>query len=566
MPSEMNKSNHKRLTVISNHVVAGDGIQTPDESTVLHRRDGSILRAGHILKSDNFPGLAQLDSKFDGVQNLRKVEVDGGRIRFVGCAQPTRQGIANLLTHLGPKGAKLWINCRSEPVLYINGQPCSVKKRRDPATHLKWNVGDRRRTPELEDELQLEVQNEAREYNWKVMVHDEKNIEGEPVGEIVHDWVSLEKDHLGTLDTKKLQTLEQVYQEFSDKVSFVRWPVDDERAPQERRFDELAAQLTKFVSKHNEDEHGFTVIFNCHQGRGRTSTAMVLAHMLLGRQQILRSPDLSIDDVADAAIEGLVAKIPNGKEAQARADASIGVFRHMTDLKGCMKKEQAKLKQSPHSQKSRDKMMRYRHRYKYIILFGSYLSEGVQSEDASGDPFSFEYHAGRLYRRHGECLKPVLQLRWDQARDGGKVICEDGCHASLASEKDRRMLHTMAVRAGVEANGFPLERVRCPGRGQHELFAANPHFASNSSAAQSGNNEDILWACDECKRVSRKHILTNRWTCICNYNLCGNCFEKRKHELGYGITFTRWMMEQNSRCGVYNLLDFDDWASSASRG
>ena len=60
-------------------------------------------------------------------------------------------------------------------------------------------------------------------------------------------------------------------------VDYQRVPVTDEKAPKERDFVFLVRRLW-------QQPAGTALVFNCQMGRGRTSTGMIIASLLLLRQ------------------------------------------------------------------------------------------------------------------------------------------------------------------------------------------------------------------------------------------------------------------------------------------
>lgn len=60
-------------------------------------------------------------------------------------------------------------------------------------------------------------------------------------------------------------------------MDYQRVPVTDEKAPKERDFVFLVRRLW-------QQPAGTALVFNCQMGRGRTSTGMIIASLLLLRQ------------------------------------------------------------------------------------------------------------------------------------------------------------------------------------------------------------------------------------------------------------------------------------------
>ena len=74
-----------------------------------------------------------------------------------------------------------------------------------------------------------------------------------------------------------LSELEGIVAEDGYDVDYQRVPVTDEKAPKERDFVFLVRRLW-------QQPAGTALVFNCQMGRGRTSTGMIIATLLLLRQ------------------------------------------------------------------------------------------------------------------------------------------------------------------------------------------------------------------------------------------------------------------------------------------
>jgi hypothetical protein len=94
--------------------------------SVISARDGELLSKGKFLKLDYFPQVVNtaLKEKIEGAPNFRQVK----DTNVYGVAQPTVQGIRNVLDRAGAKDKTvMWTNMREEPVLYINGRSVSLR-------------------------------------------------------------------------------------------------------------------------------------------------------------------------------------------------------------------------------------------------------------------------------------------------------------------------------------------------------------------------------------------------------------------------------------------------------
>lgn len=77
-------------------------------------------------------------------------------------------------------------------------------------------------------------------------------------------------------------------------IEYVRVPVTDEKAPKDNDVDLLVQRVWRIAQ---EDETRMSmgqqpsaIVFNCQMGRGRTTTGMIIASMVLLRKHIRTNP------------------------------------------------------------------------------------------------------------------------------------------------------------------------------------------------------------------------------------------------------------------------------------
>jgi hypothetical protein len=138
-----------------------------------------------------------------------------------------------------------------------------LKQSRNPTRQCEFSNGHPGHAQALEAVLKSEVLEEGARYGGRVLVHQESD-------RLSAAWLPLEE----------ALTVQEAFEEVlggrsSPKVELLRWPVNDTQAPMEARFHEIACRLWDLRGRR------LKVICNCHQGRGRTTTAMVIVHMLM---------------------------------------------------------------------------------------------------------------------------------------------------------------------------------------------------------------------------------------------------------------------------------------------
>lgn len=202
-----------RLIVPVEKSLTGDGMALSSEvMRVVTARHGQVLAQQTILKHDAFPGCQKmsLKEKIPGAYNFRRVEVQkiksaakfGGLAADVsglaadmersdddkltapficGCAMPNKDAIKSVLKAMnaGPGGKRtvLWTCLREEPVLYVNKQPYVLRLFMDPLKNLETTGISKERVESMEDRMKIDVLQELKEYDGRMLLHDEEALE-----------------------------------------------------------------------------------------------------------------------------------------------------------------------------------------------------------------------------------------------------------------------------------------------------------------------------------------------------------------------------------------------------
>lgn len=189
--------------------IGGDGVALSSEvMRVVNARHGQVLAQQTILKHDAFPGCQKmsLKEKIPGAYNFRRIEVKqvksavkyGGLAANVsglaadmerdddvmltapfisGCAMPNKDAIKSILKAMqaGPGGRRkvFWTCLREEPVLYVNKNPYVLRLFIDPLKNLETTGISKERVESMEERMRLDVIQELKEYDGRVLLHDE---------------------------------------------------------------------------------------------------------------------------------------------------------------------------------------------------------------------------------------------------------------------------------------------------------------------------------------------------------------------------------------------------------
>jgi hypothetical protein len=297
------------------------------------------------LKEDQFPGRVQyteggLYTKDPGraknqnpspelvaehrhAPNYRKMETKPVH----GVGQPTARGFADVLTHLGAKGEPgkpgkpvVWTNTRAEAIIYINGDPYNLREMASRENLVLKEGASGAEVEQLEKQLK-EVLLAKQPPTIRVPV-EEPGPDGKKFRDI-------------DLAGARVQTTSEVVEELKGppghfNVEYKRIPLADEKSPTPAQIDEIRNWMNDVQSRHPKEKNKLEYVFNCHQGRGRTTTGMVAAGIALdgldGRTLQLELPFLG--------------KI--GEDAQKRGDRVIDEAFHMQNLRDTVQETQAK--------------------------------------------------------------------------------------------------------------------------------------------------------------------------------------------------------------------------------
>ena len=273
----------------------GDGMALSDEVIeVVQNRSGNVLSAQTILKSDFFSGIlkAGLPLRVEGMPNLRGVcplvqlgaanvpptpsELPTARETW-GCGMPTVDGLRRGLTRMGAASGGteriVWTNLREEPVLYVNGRPHVLRLADQPLTNVEATGVTTDVVERIEQSLKRDLIGEAHRRNGRVLLHDEvQNDQGD--FEIIPLWESVRDE-----DVLTPREVYELVQREGFRVEYARVAITDEQAPVPQVFSQIEDRVQLAI-----DTRAMTV-FNCQMGRGRTTSGMIIAALIVSINQ-----------------------------------------------------------------------------------------------------------------------------------------------------------------------------------------------------------------------------------------------------------------------------------------
>eukprot|EP01029_Cantina_marsupialis_P022161 TRINITY_DN53972_c0_g1_i1.p1 TRINITY_DN53972_c0_g1~~TRINITY_DN53972_c0_g1_i1.p1 ORF type:complete len:499 (-),score=179.29 TRINITY_DN53972_c0_g1_i1:225-1721(-) len=223
---------------------------------------------GHVMKADEFANIhreKELGSrKWPAVWNFRKSR---GLLAVYGMGQSEENGIETVVDHLLEYGYSqgVCLNMREEPVVFIDGKPCSPRVRgklNDNVDYLCGIAGF-----ELE-RIERRLKHDIMDYCGSA--NDEL--------EVFFQDADM-SNHVRTMNVSKenIRTPRDYYDKLSfngQPIQYMRIPITDETEPDNQAFDSIVEVMRDL------DPHAF-VLCNCQMGRGRTTTAMVCASLIL---------------------------------------------------------------------------------------------------------------------------------------------------------------------------------------------------------------------------------------------------------------------------------------------
>ena len=294
-----------------------DGMALSDEvEEVVQNRSGNILGAQTILKSDFFSGIvkAGLPLHVEGMPNLRGVsplvqpgaaseahtahELPNARETW-GCGMPTVEGLRRGLTRMGagPGGSErtVWTNLREEPVLYVNGRPHVLRLADQPLTNVEATGVTTDVVERIERSLKHELIEEARQREGRVLLHDEVQTERGDF-EIIPIWETVRDE-----DVLTPREVYELVQREGFRVEYARVAITDEQAPVPQVFSQIEDRVQLAI-----DTRAMTV-FNCQMGRGRTTSGMIIAALIVSINQYghkLLADDVQHRFLSDAHADG----------------------------------------------------------------------------------------------------------------------------------------------------------------------------------------------------------------------------------------------------------------------
>lgn len=325
-----------------------------------------VTKGARVLVADEYfaPDVLSTVKEMKAV-NFRRVP----KMPVYGVAQPTSEATGAVLAHLMDEKRKhthvLWVNLQEELVLEGNGQIFAVREPTCLDQHISIPSSD----PELLEKLETSLKEE--------ILQAQKWLE-----------VSLEQEKQMKMFKTCLTVQEIFNQHKSSHQGLVckRIPLPDCSAPREEDFDKLLEAMKSALA---EDSHS-AFVFNCSNGKGRTTTSMVVAVLTLWHfngfpefadDEIVSVPDAKYTKGEFEVVMQLVRLLPDGHRMKREVDMALDTVSetmtpmhyHLREIIICTYRQIKSGKTEKECQQLLLRSLQYLERYIYLILFNTYL-------------------------------------------------------------------------------------------------------------------------------------------------------------------------------------------------
>ncbi|XP_074519359.1 paladin isoform X2 [Halichoeres trimaculatus] len=325
-----------------------------------------VTKGARILVADECfaPDLLSTVKEMKAV-NFRRVP----KMPVYGVAQTTSEATGAVLAHLTDEKRKhshvLWVNLQEEPVLEGNGQIFTPREPSCQDQPISIPSSDSQVIEKVETSLKEEL---LRAQKWlEVTLEQEKQMKM----------------------FKSCLTVQEIFNQHKSShqgLVYKRIPLLDCSAPREEDFDKLLEAMKSTLA---EDSHS-AFVFNCSNGKGRTTTGMVVAVLTLwhfngfpefGDDEIVSVPDAKYTKGEFEVVMQLVRLLPDGHRMKREVDMALDsvsetmtpMHYHLREIIICTYRQIKSGKTEKDCQQLLLRSLQYLERYIYLILFNTYL-------------------------------------------------------------------------------------------------------------------------------------------------------------------------------------------------
>ncbi|NWV48282.1 PALD protein, partial [Daphoenositta chrysoptera] len=312
------------------------------------------------------------------VANFRRVP----KMPVYGTAQPNSKTLGSVLQYLMDAKRKhsriVWINLREEVVLEGNEQIYTLRE------------------PGLLDEL-IPVPAASPQQLEKL----EAVLKGDLLK--CQKWLEVYLEAEKQMKMfKSCLTMQEIFSQQKNScqgLTYRRIPIPDFCAPKEQDFDRLLEAMKSALA---EDSRA-AFVFNCSSGRGRTTTAMVIAVLTLwhfngipdmSEEEIVSVPDAKYTKGEFEVVMKVVQLLPDGHRMKKEVDMALDTVSetmtpmhyHLREIIICTYRQGKSGKDEREKWMLQLRSLQYLERYIFLILFNAYLH--LEKKDSWQRPFS----------------------------------------------------------------------------------------------------------------------------------------------------------------------------------
>ncbi|KAI2657882.1 Paladin [Labeo rohita] len=299
------------------------------------------------------------------VANFRRVS----KMALYGMAQPNSEALAVVMSYLTDQrrghSTILWLNLQEELVLEANGQMFTP---REPGC-LEQPIPVCVQHPQQLQEMELALKQEIlRCEKWlEVITEQDKQMR----------------------KFKSCHTIEELFvhqKSIHPGLSYQRIPLSDCCAPKEEVFDRLLEAMKSSLA----EDPNCAFIFNCHNGKDRSTAAMVIATLTLWHingfpeceeEEIVSVPDAKYTKGEFEMVMQVVRVLPDGHRVKREVDVALDVVSetmtpmhyHLREIIISTYRQIKMAKSEADAHWLRLRSLQYLERYIYLILFNCYL-------------------------------------------------------------------------------------------------------------------------------------------------------------------------------------------------
>ncbi|XP_074010476.1 paladin isoform X2 [Numenius arquata] len=339
---------------------------------------GDLITKGMRVADERFCPDVLSTAKEMSVANFRRVP----KMPIYGMAQPSSKTLGSVLRYLTDAKRKhariVWISLREEVVLEGNEQIYTL---REPG-HLEELIPVPAASPQQLEKLETTLKGDLLKcQKWlEVYLEAEKQMKM----------------------FKSCLTMQEIFSQQKNAcqgLTYHRIPIADFCAPKEKDFDRLLEAMKSALA---EDSRA-AFVFNCSSGRGRTTTAMVIAVLTLwhfngipemSEEEIVSVPDAKYTKGEFEVVMKVVQLLPDGHRIKKEVDMALDIVSetmtpmhyHLREIIICTYRQGRSAKDEKETRMLQLRSLQYLERYIYLILFNAYLH--LEKKDSWQRPFS----------------------------------------------------------------------------------------------------------------------------------------------------------------------------------